>query len=419
MQPLVSARPQTSARPAFGPVALCVAALLAAASGVASAQSGTSRSPYYFGGSLALGNDTNVLRAPSAAAQSDTYVIASLLAGVDQTISRQRIYGDLALRNTRYSDLSQLNGEGYGLNLGLDWATVGRLSGTLRASANQTQARFTDPALPFISTRNDERRQQLLALGRWGLAQLFEVEGSVTADRLEYSNTLARTQNLEQEIAGLAVRYSPSALLTLGIGARLTDGRYPQFYSSLPGTGSPLDFDRRDVDLSAVWLPSGASRLEARLSATQVDYDQDPARDVSGATGSLTWAFTPTGRTRFTSTIFRDTGAAATFQELGAGGTSALADSSQLTTGVRLGVNYAVTAKIAATANLGYSKRDYAGSLGGNEDITNIGFGLSWEATRAVTVGCTLGQESRDSTTPLSFSYRATTTLCTASLLLR
>lgn len=424
MQPPVSFRPESSTpralRPvALRPVVLCAAALLSGIAGGALAQSGTARSPYYFGGSVSLAHDTNVLRAPSGQAQSDTYTTLSVLAGVDQTISRQRVYGDVALRTTRYGDLTQLNGEGYGLNLGLDWATIGRLSGTLRASANQTQARFTDPNLPFITSRNDERTQQFLAMGRWGLAQLFEVEGSYTFDRLDYSNALAQTQNLEQQIVGLGVRYSPSALLTLGIGARGTSGQYPRFYSSVPGTGSPLDFDRSDVDLSAVWVPSGATRLEARLSSTRVDYDQDPARDVSGVTGSLTWGYTPTGRTRFTTTVFRDTGAAATFQQIGTVGTLALGDTSQLSTGLRLGVNYAVTAKITATANVGYSNRDYAGALGGSEDITNLGLGLSWEATRAVNLGCSIGQESRDSSTPLSFSYRSTLTMCTARIVLR
>lgn len=406
---------------AFGPLALCLSAALATLALPAAAQSGggVARTPFYFGGSLALGQDTNVLRAPSAAAQSDTYAIASVLAGVDQTISRQRVYGDVALRTTRYSDLSQLSGQGYGLNLGLDWSTVGRLSGTLRLSANQNQARFTDPGLPTITTRNDERTQQFLALGRWGLAQLFEIDATYTASRLEYSNALARVQDLEQQSIGAGVRYSPSALLTLGVGARGTDGRYPRFYSSLPGSGSPLDFNRRDIDFTATWVPSGASRLEARVSSTQVDYDQDPARDVSGATGSLTWGFTPTGRTSFTTTLFRDTGAAATFQQIGAGGSSALADNSQLSTGLRLDVTYALTAKITATGNLGQSQRDYEGSLGGRETIKNLGLGLRWEATRTASVGCTIGRETRDSTTPLSFAYGATTTLCTAQLLLR
>ena len=403
------------------PLALSLLAALATLALPAAAQvgSGSGSSPFYFGGSLALGQDTNVLRTASASAQSDTYSIVSVLAGLDQTISRQRVYGDIALRSTRYNDLSQLNGEGYGLNAGVDWSTVGRLSGTLRASANQTQARFTDPGLPTISTRNDERTQQFLALGRWGVAQLFELEASYTANRLEYSNVLARTQNLDQQSIGAAVRYSPSALLTLGVGARGTDGRYPQFYSSIPGSGSPLDFTRRDADLTATWVPSGASRLEARLSATQVDYEQDPARDVSGATGSLTWNFTPTGRTSFTSTVFRDTGAAATFQQIGAGGSSALADNSQLSTGLRVGATYGLTGKITATGNLGWFQRDYEGSLGGTETVQNFGVGLRWEITRAASVGCTIGRENRDSTTPLAVAYGATTTLCTAQVLLR
>lgn len=378
----------------------------------------TSRSPFYTGGSIGLGYDTNVLRTVQSAAQSDTYLQAGVLAGFDQSISRQRVFGDVSLRTTRYTELSQLSGQGYGINLGLDWSTVGRLSGTLRASANQNQARLTDPALPTITTRNEERTQQLQAVGRWGLAQLFELEATGVVDRLAYSNDLATSQNLDQEALGLAVRYSPSALLTLGVGGRSTDGRYPKFYAVAPGVGSPLDFKRRDIDFTALWVPTGLTRVDARISSTQVDYDQDPRRDVSGVTGALTLAYRPTGRIGLNATVFRDTGAAATFLQQGIAA-AAQADTSQLSTGLSLAATYDLTGKIQATGSFNSSTRNYDGSLSGQEDIRNYGLGLRWEATRTLSVNCSLVRENRDSSTPASFSYSFTSTLCTARMVLR
>jgi hypothetical protein len=396
------------------------AALVAAlgAGGTAVAQS-TDRNPFYYGASLALGSDSNVFRAPSAAAQSDTYSIISLLAGFDQPISRQRVYGDFSLRSTNYSDQSRLNGTGYSALLGLDFATVNRISGALRFSANAAQAQFSSAGFATINDRNEERRQQFQAVGRWGLVDRFLVEATYTGDRLAYSNPLARSQELEQDSVGLAVRYSPSAFISFGVGGRTTEGRFPAFYLIGPGVGSPLDFDRRDVDFTVAWTPSAITKLEARLSSTNVDYKQDASRDVSGATGTLSFGYRPTGRTSLSAAVFRDTGPANTFLQLGAGGSTSTGDNSQLSSGLRLGATYDVTGKIQAFTNLALTQRDYSGALGGSDDITQFSLGARYAYSRAISFACNVGREQRDSNTPLSFAYSANTFLCSAQVLLR
>jgi hypothetical protein len=405
-------------RPAFLLTTLAAAAAMAGVSGSAFAQS-EERSPFYYGASLGLGSDSNVFRAPSSAARSDTYSVISLLAGFDQPISRQRVYGDFSLRSTNYSDLSQLNGTGYGATLGLDWATIYRLSGSLRLSANSAQAQFSSPGFAVINDRNEEQRQQFQAVGRWGLVERFLVEASYTADRLSYSNALARSQELEQDTLGVAVRYSPSSFISFGIGGRTTEGRYPAFYLTGPGTGSPLDFDRRDVDFTVAWTPSAITKLEARLSSTSVDYKQDASRDVSGATGSVSMSYRPTGRTALSATVFRDTGPANTFLQLGAGGSTSTGDNSQLSSGLRLGASYDVTGKITANANISFTTRDYSGALGGSDDLTQFGIGARYAYSRGLSFACNLGRDQRDSNTPLSFAYSANTFFCSAQILLR
>jgi hypothetical protein len=417
MRPIAQRAPTLPAWLALLPIAAAMA--MTPASVRAQAGGSTERTPFYYGAGLTLGSDSNVFRAPAATAQSDTYTILSLLAGFDQPISRQRAYGDLALRQSNYSSNSRLNGTGYGATIGLDWATVARLSGTLRYTASQTQAQFSSAGFATINDRNTETRQSFLALGRWGLADLFQVEAQYVGDRLAYGNSLARNQDLEQDTLGVSVRYSPSPALSFGVGGRTTDGKYPTFFLTAPGIGSPLEFDRRDIDFTIGWVPSGITRLDARISSTNVDYKQDSARDVNGVTGSLTFGFRPTGRTSLSAQIFRDTGPGATFLQLGAGGSTSSGDNSQISTGLRFAATYDVTAKIQASANLGLTQREYSGALGGGEDLTNFGLGARYAFSRAITFACNLAREQRDASTALSFSYTANTFLCNAQVLLR
>jgi hypothetical protein len=398
--------------------ALCLALAAALPAAVVAQEAG--RSPWYVGGSVSLAHDSNPLRVSSESARSDTISTVTLLGGFDQPISRQRLFGDLSLSSRNYSNASRLNSVGYGAALGLDWSTIGRLSGTLRLDARQQQAEFSGFGLPVIDTRNDERTAQFQAIGRWGMASLFQVEASYATARLDYSNELAASRGLEQQAAGLGLRYSPSAFLSVGVGGRVTDGRYPRFYAATPGSGSPLDFDRRDIDFTIGYTPTGLTRLEARLSSTQVDYQQDPTRDVSAATGSLTWTYRPSGRIGLSTTLFRETGAASTFLDLGAAGrTIAGGSTSTLANGLRLGATYDLTGKIRLDANVAWTDRDYRSTPGGSEQLLNYGLGATWAYSRSVQFACGLQRETRDANGFGLSDFSATIVQCSAQMVLR
>lgn len=392
---------------------------LALAAAMPAAAQESDRSPFQYGGSLTIGRDSNVARAPSNAARSDTFGIVGLRVGFDQPISRQRLFGDLSLNTKRYSNTSSLDAEGYAATLGLDWSTIARLSGSLRVDANQQQAELSAVGGPVIDNRNDERAQQFQAIGRWGAQSLLQVEASYVFNRLDYSNALAAFRKLEQDTVGLRVIYSPSAFLSLGVGARAGEGDYPRFFTVSPGVGSPLDFERRDVDFTVTYVPTGLTRLDGRLSSTRVDYRQDPARDVSGVTGSLTWAYRPGGRIGLNTTLFRETGAAASFLDVGAAGRSPSGSTSQISTGLRVGATYELTGKIRLNAGVEGTRRTYTGAQAGDETLQALRFGATWAYSRAITFACGLSYETRDGNAPGVFDYSANTTQCSAQLLLR
>ena len=96
---------------------------------VASSPAWAQSSPYYLGVAQSLGHESNLYRLgdnqvlPAGLSKSDTVSGTSLVAGVDQKIGRQRVYGSANLRANRYSSNKSLNNDSYGLNLALDSAS--------------------------------------------------------------------------------------------------------------------------------------------------------------------------------------------------------------------------------------------------------------------------------------------------------
>src|SRR6266436_4482934 len=100
-------------------------------------------SPYYIGVSQAFTHDNNVFRRPdngTLPVLADTLSSTGLLGGIDQPFGRQHFFANGTAATNRHKNLDQLNNTSYGLAAGLDWSTVERLSGNVRASANQSLA---------------------------------------------------------------------------------------------------------------------------------------------------------------------------------------------------------------------------------------------------------------------------------------
>jgi hypothetical protein len=374
----------------------------------------------YGGVAQSIGHDSNVFRVRDGARETpDAFFVTSLIGGVNAPVGRQRLYADAALRFTRYQDVKQLDSEGYNLNAGLDWETAGSLSGNLGITARQSIAEFGVGAAAGSTDLNLERAQDLRANLVWGAQQRLGAEVFGSRSNLDYSNDLAASQRLRQSTLGARLRYRPSDLLRFGVGVRTTDGKYPDFFAAGPGSFAPLLYDRQDVDFTVSWVPSGASSLDARLSSTRQEYQQDPSRDFSGATGELTWTYVPTGRLTFRTSILRDTGSGATFQQLGTAGTTTVGESSGVSTGLRLNVGYAVTAKIRAELGLGTTQRDFGGAVGGSETLNQYSLGAQWDFSRTLTFGCRYTGENRSADSALSYDYTSGIALCFAQFVAR
>jgi Putative beta-barrel porin 2 len=380
-----------------------------AAHGAASAQQAPATSterPWYVFGQQQIEHLSNATDSTKGNEVSDTVYTTTLGGGINARFGRQRAFANGSVSYTRYGKLDGLDGEGYNLGAGLNWETIGNLSGDLTVNAGRRQADF-NTGINTLTLKNNETYEQAGARALWGGVGLFGIEGRVGWRQVGFSAPEFAAREYEQGSASAGVIYRPSSALTLGTGVAVEANDYdvPLF-----GQSQPESNERRDVYFTADWVASGASTLGGRLNIGKIDYDRANAEDFSGATGSVYWRWTPTGRTMVSVSFSRDSGQESGFQRLLTGDRARLTatDFSRITNNAAVSVGYDLTGKVKLTADLGYSRRSLVDSLTdakGRDNTTTASLRADWAATRIVTVGCEVGYESRSASGFGSYDY--------------
>jgi hypothetical protein len=382
--------------------------------------------PYYIGAGLAHTQERNVFKAAEGSPETDdSYTTATLLAGVNQPIGRQRVFLDAAARINKYRDLTELDHTGYGLDMGWDWETIESLSGRIGYTGKQTLARFGADLGPALTTKNLERLQEFVARGQYGGASLLALEGSFVHRQLDYSAIQYDFLEFKQDAVRLGLLYKPGAALTLGIAGRHTKGEYPFALQTAPGLFQADNYTRNDVDLTATWLPTGQSTVRARVSYTKEEHETVVTRDVSQTTGALAWDFKPSAKVAITAEYIRDTGAETAFAGLAGAGAAAVGNNSQFSDSAVLRIGYEVTAKIQLELSGRHVSRDLINTQGGalpasgSDRYTESKIGLTWAPARSLLFGCSIGQEQRKSDSALSYSYSSSVASCLGQIKLQ
>lgn len=400
---------------------LAAAAVLASllATGTVAAQDS---SPYYIGLSQSLSSESNLVRLrdgqiiPPGVSQRDTVSATALVAGLDQRISRQRVYGSVALRSTRFERNEQYNSQGYTLNLGLDWATVERVSGSVGLSSTRTpRASVRNRGDQIITERNVETVNGANAVFRVGLVTQWSAELALQQDALRYSASDASFREYTQRGASVAAVWRPGAAtrLSLGVGSNRT------VYPNLLPLADPSDVrERNTVNLGASWNPGGASRLDLRLSQGDTRHDRFTERDFSSTSGSAAWLWRPGAKLRLNTQLSRGTG-----QDVSAITTAFTRTTDQL----RVSADYALSAKVALDASAAVYRRSVDGTglfvsgISGRDDGRNFSAGVRWAPLRNLSTGCSLGTEKRgtSSNPALSDAYSSRSFSCFAQVVLQ
>jgi hypothetical protein len=415
---MLSARPALRALPAV--LASCVLCAPAAAQDA---------SPYYIGVTQTFTHDTNLLRlttnqaAPAGLSKSDTVSSTALIAGLDQPIGRQRLYGNLSVRANRFDKNRIYDNEDYTLSAGLDFATIERISGSLFASANRGLSRLNSVELGLLTDKNLESTETYGGVVRVGVVTRWTFELSGNHRRVDNSldDDRVRSRNFRQDTASAGVRWRPSPDLHVGLAARGSRGTYPEFRRTL--TGFQADrFEREDVDLTVFYRPSGLSQLNLRLSNGKTEYDLATQRNFSGVTGKLDWRWQATGKVTLSTSYARDTG-----QDTVAGvdrfNLPVTSDYSRVTDRFALRADWAATAKLAFDARVAHGDSEVVRTFGsvlvpipvtatGREKTTTLSLGGRWAPVRWAQLGCGIDSERRNGSGTLGTDLRGETYSC-------
>jgi hypothetical protein len=395
--------------------AVCVALHLP----LAAQQADDAKRPWNVGLSQDVTRFSNAFNAPRGGEASDTTWTTTLNGGVTVPFGRQRAFANGSLSHTRYSNADGLDGQGYNFGVGVDWETVGNLSGNLQANAGRRQADF-NTGVSTASLKNNESFQELNARALWGGVSLLGIEGTLGYRRVNFSAPEFDAREYEQNSASAGVVYRPSSALTLGTGlsVQYSDYDVPAF-----GQSSPDSSSRRDLYVTGNWNATGASSFSTRLNFGKTDYERANADDFTGVTGNVAWQWRPTGRTALTTTLSRETGQESGFQNLTNGGRTRLTatDFSRVTNIFSLGANYDLTGKIILTGALTHARRSLVDSISGrngNDSTTVTSLGARWAATRIVSLGCKVGHETRSASGFGSTEYSGNNFGCVGSITL-
>ena len=412
---------------------LNLAAVIASAVAFAG-QANAQANPWYIGAAQTLTHESNLYRladgqtTPDGVSKSDLVSSTALLAGLDQTISRQRLYGTVTLRANKFQDNDVLDNEGYSLRAGVDWATINRLSGNVDLSANRNLARFdTDTQTGLLTQQNTESSQRVSGTVRLGVVTQYTAEASVQYSEVDYSAPEYDARENRQTTATLGMRWRPGGSNVFGTGLRHTSGKYPRFQALAEGGFLADTYTRTGIDFFANVEVGGASRIDTRLTLGSTKYDDATQRDSSGLTGFVAWIWQPGAKLRLDTRLTRDTGQNSYFS--GSPFIDGAVDNSRTTTSLRLRADYQATAKIRLNAGLTHARRDLVRTVppnplipvnaSGQDNTTELTLGATWEPTRSLVFGCDLGHEQRSASGELSLPYSASRLGCYGQVFLR
>jgi hypothetical protein len=405
--------------------ALCPLLLLT----LSHAQAAEDPVPYYLGISQTETADTNIFRRPkSAPILRDLISSTALIAGLDQPLGRGKLVGDIQLNTNHYKNNRQLNYNGGQGNLRLDWESINRLAGDIGVYRRQNL--YNTPSLNgSVSNERDVVSDIGGNIGiRMGLVTLWSLEGGLAYNQTRHSNSQQSSLELDQTSGNLGIRLRPSDLWSVRLGLRETSADYPRASHALNGEYFSDKVSRHDIDLSGTWTPSGASQLDARLSATRQKHTLRGYRSSNLATGLLGYNWLITGKTKLRATLSRDASVGAGDRNLGLlgqpNGDASVSNQLSLTG------TWEATAKITTEASYAYSQRKLEATsaqlttpttllvtpLSGRDTTNTLALGATYHPNSHLQLGCKLTHEQRSAQGQVSSSYAANTGMCQLQL---
>lgn len=423
-----------------GTTALAQGAAPATSSGLASEPS-----PYYIGADLAFTHDSNVYGVPFG--PSDSYLSTSLLAGFDQPISRQRVFGRASVSVNRYQSEDRLDNTSYSLSTGVDWVTIMKLSGNVTANLSQQLAAPTANVASPVQTRNLQKRNGISGVARWGGEALLTLESKLGYSSLDYSAPEYVSAESNNGYGSFGIFYRPGSLTRVGLAVRVDQTRSPQAIRFDDGRFQANETRGRHLDLLTDYNNGSSLSGSARLSYTRQTNSNVNEADFSGITGSLDVGYRATGKIALSASAARNAGfdsvpglysqtvatpatPSTTPTPTPTATTAYLYENNRVTDSLSLRASYAATSKISLTAGARYSRARIISSsaVTGSaseaqadvvDEIRGATLSANYAYSRALGFACYVSRDRREVSGAISYGYDDNVASCSAQFIWR
>ncbi|MBQ0959913.1 hypothetical protein KAK06_13250 [Ideonella sp. 4Y11] len=378
--------------------------------------------PWGIAGELDITHDSNVLRAPTGGAVSDTIFSAGLRGQLDQGIGRERLRVNALLEHNRFQNQRALDNLSHEVTVGLSFEPGNLVFGELNLRNARNLANRTLQDGRVLTQGNLERQTQTTLRLSKGVVSTWTLVGGFDAFQRRESEAAYALSDLSYHSLDLGVRYQSTPELRLTALLRRSQGEYPNL-------GSGDDYSRNDLELRALWEPTGASQVDTRLVWGNSDHSLSTIRSGTQWSGAVSWTWQATGKTRLLARAARysDTGA----RDIGIGSTDIVKNYNDalIRTTVDVGARWRATGKILLEATASRSQRSLSASLQsgtasstGSDRSHTLQLAVSYQALRNLQLACQAGRESRSisgNVAGRSFPYSSTTFGCSVQAWLR
>lgn len=370
--------------------------------------------------------DNNYLRNDSLR-QSELVSSTSLTLGLDKSYGRQRYAATVTGTAQRNRQFKQFNNDGYSGALSVSSSIGANSYGSLGVQALKSLQSPDDQTGLRVAQTVSSRSASAFLLH--GVYSRLGASASVQTSKTEYS--VAKAQDKDQIGGRVGLRYNPSDRLSFDLGYRRAD------VELVNAAVQAKKINRTDIDLSTAWFVSGYTNLKGSVAMSRERRPGTEGFDFDGVTGSLSWDFTPGGRTSYGLSISRDTSNAGQGTQIAVVSDKSIASFSNptqnlLTTTLAGSMRYSLTSKLNLSASAAFSQNSNVLNATGSNfaQLTDIrGFekvqtqtksvsaGFTFVPASMLSLGCNIQAYSRSKASRV-LGYRGEALNCSASVIL-
>lgn len=323
---------------------------------------------------------------------SDTTTRTEAGVDVDWKISRQHLRLGLNYNQNRFNRFNFLDNNGNSKKLAWDWRVGSHLGGELSLSESKAMGGFTEIQNPVLNQRTTKRK---VMSAYWDLHPRWRVLAQRDESESENSANSYRSSDRTDVGHEAAIQYTTPAGNRLALSVRELESEYPSrdiFQTTVFGNGNV----QRDVALSAIWSPTGKTRINGRIARIDRRYEELSERDLKDWTARAGVDWQATGKTSVSLSAAHDIY-----------GVDDIAATYVQSDTVSISPTWVATSKLMIQARASYEKRSYQGDPGfllgqapiREDKLKSAGLTVTYAPHEKVRMQLAWQKDARDSTT--------------------